>query len=222
MSIPTTLAILASLIALCGCAAETAEPPPVGELDGDLEPMQSALIKHTSDYQVRLRQVLVEKAPDFCDLQFLVIPSFQPETLLSLYQVGHGYEAQVLTPKQQIWGFEGGMSEIECREAKKSLPVQTAERLCAAWKQMLLRTRHTVSPHQVLDGVGYAFIRYERGLGHWSGESSNPEQGTRPYVLAEIGEAIVAYVQADSAAEQNLLTRVTKSLEQLEASLTTK
>ncbi|MCB9886048.1 MAG: hypothetical protein H6838_11170 [Planctomycetes bacterium] len=166
--------------------------------------------------------MLMERAPEFCDLQFLVMPSFGPETLLSIYRVDRGYEAQVLTPKQQVYAFEGRVSEIECTEAKKSLPVKTAERLCGAWKQMLLRTRDTVSPPRVLDGVGYAFIRYERGLGHLSGESSNPEQGTRPYVLAEIGEAVVDYVQAESALEQAFVTTMAKSLDQLEASLQTK
>lgn len=184
--------------------------------------MESALTHHTPDYHVHLRRVLMRKAPSFCVLQFLVMPSFQPETLLSLYQVDRGYEAQVLTPKQQIWAFEGNVTDIECREVRKGLPAHTAERLCGVWKQMLLRTRHSVSTHIGLDGVGYAFMRYERGLGHWSGESSNPEHATRPFVLAEIGESVVAYVEADSASEPALLTKMTRSLEQLEASLATK
>jgi hypothetical protein len=49
-----------------------------------------------------------------------------------------------------------------------------------------------------------------------------PEQSTRPHVLAAIGEAVVAYVQADSASEQAILAEVSKSLDQLEASLATK
>ncbi len=55
-----------------------------------------------------------------------------------------------------------------------------------------------------------------------SGESSNPEQGTRPYVLADIGEAVVAYVRADSVSERAILAKVNKSLDELEASLATK
>lgn len=150
------------------------------------------------------------------------MPSFEPETLLSLHQVDGGYEAQVVTPKLQIWAFEGDVGNIECTESKKHLPEQTAERLRGVWNRMLLRTRHDASPHLVLDGVGYAFIGYERGPGHMSGESSNPEQRTRPYVLADIGEAVVAYVRADSASEHAILAKVSKSLAELEASLATK
>ncbi len=222
MGFSSTVAVSAGLLALCCCSAENDSPSAFRVLDGDLEPMESALTYHTPAYHVHLRRALIDRAPRLCVLQFLVLPSFEPETLLSLHQVDGRYEAQVLAPKLQIWAFEGDVGKIECSECKKHLPVQTAERLCRVWNRMLLRTRHNVSRHLVLDGVGYAFMGYERGPGHMSGEASNPEQGTRPYVLADIGEAVVAYVRADSASEHAILAKVSKSLDELEASLATK
>lgn len=210
------------MLALCCCSSDKGSPSAVRVLDGDLEPMQSALTYHTPSYHVHLRRALIDRAPRLCVIQFLVMPSFEPETLLSLHQVDGGYEVQLISPKLQIWAFEGDVGNIECVESKKQLPTQTAERLRGVWSRMLLRARHDPSPHLVLDGVGYAFMGYERGVGHMSGESSNPEQGTRPYVLADIGEAVVAYVRADSVSERAILAKVNKSLDELEASLATK
>lgn len=145
---------------------------PAVVLEGDLEPLQSALTDHTPEYHVRLRQVLMKKAPDHSVLQFLVMPSFAPETLLSLHRVGQGYEVVVISPKEQIWGtLKVSVGEIECIEARKSLPAATAERMCVVWKKMLLRTRDPEAGPTMLDGVGYTFLRYEQGLGDWGGEA---------------------------------------------------
>ncbi|MCC7064174.1 MAG: hypothetical protein IT456_15290 [Planctomycetes bacterium] len=219
MSVPQTAAILVGLVALGGCGRGNAVISPAVVLEGDLEPLQSALTYHTPEYHVRLRQVLMKKAPDDSVLQFLVMPSFAPETLLSLHRVGQGYEVVVISPKEQIWYSKVSVGEIECIEARKSLPSATAEQMCVVWKKMLLRTRYTEAAPTTLDGVAYAFLLSEQGLGDWGGRSSNPRPGTRPDVLAQIGEDVIAYVRADAASEQALLTKVGSALAQLEASL---
>lgn len=219
MSVPQTAAILVGLVALGGCGRGNAVSPPAVVLEGDLEPLQSALTYHTPEYPVRLRQVLMKKAPDHSVLQFLVMPSFAPETLLSLHRVGQGYEVVVISPKEQIWYSKVSVGEIECIEARKSFPSATAEQMCVVWKKMLLRTRYTEAGPTTLDGVAYAFLLSEQGLGDWGGRSSNPRPGTRPDVLAQIGEDVIAYVRADTASEQALLTKVGSALAQLEASL---
>lgn len=217
---PRNATILACLLALAGCGRGEGTPSSIVTLDGDLEPLESALTYHTPEYHVRLRQVLGQKAPDDCVLQFLAMPSFEPETLLSLHRVGQGYEVQVLSPKEQIWGSKTPVEQIECTEARKGFPAATAERLREVWKQMLRRTRYSEAPPTTLDGISYAFLNLERGVGRdWSGGTSNPLPGTRPNVLAQIGEDVIAYVRADAAAEQALLTKVDTALAQLAASL---
>jgi len=210
----TSFSVLLALLALCACSGE--KQPAAGTLSGDLEPVETALTSR-SDYEDKLRQALMKKAPRSCELQFLVIASFQPEVLLSVYPVGDEYEAQVLTPVTQIWVTEGDAAAIELREAKKELPAPIAKRLSKVWKRMLGRTRYSEAAPTVLDGVAYTFVHYDRGA--WVGESSNPRSGTRPYVLAEAGEALVAYVHAQPDEEQQLLAQVVDSLAQLEASL---
>lgn len=222
MSVPKASAVLASVLAFCSCSHEKDPPPALVALHGDLEPIESALTYHSPAYHGRLREVLIDKAPRPYVLQFLIKPSFEPETLLSLYRVDGRYEAQVRAPEVRIWGAEGGFGNIECKEAKKQVPAQTAERLCRVWNQMLVRTKRSMSDYLAFDGESYAFMGYQEGLGYMSGETSNPEQGTRPHVLAGIGEAMVAYVLADPASEHVLLANVTTSLDGLEASLATK
>ena len=218
MNVPRTATILAGLLALAGCGRGEGTPSPIVTLDGDLEPLESALTYQTAEYHVRLRQVLRQKAPDDCVLQFLAMPSFQPETLLSLHRVGQGYEAQVLSPKEQIWYSKAPVDQIECIEARKGFPAATAERLREVWKQMLRRTRYSEAPPTTLDGISYAFLNLERGGGP-SGRTSNPLPGTRPNLLAQIGEDVIAYVRADAAAAAALLAKVDTALAQLEASL---
>lgn len=220
MNVPRTATLLAGLLLLAGCGRGEGTPSPIVTLDGDLEPLESALTYHTPEYHVRLRQVLRQKAPDDGLLQFLVMPSFEPETLLSLHRVGQGYEAHIVTPREQIWYSKTPVDQIECTEAKQGFPAATAERLLVVWKQMLRRTRYSEAPPTTLDGTSYAFLNLERGVGRdWSGRTSNPLPGTRPNLLAQIGEDVIAYVRADAAAAPALLTKVDTALAQLEASL---
>ena len=220
MNVPRITIILVGLLTLAGCGGgEGTSSPPV-TLDGDLEPLESAFTYHTPEYHVRLRQVLRKKAPDDSLLQFLVMPSFEPETQLSLHRVGQGYEVHIVTPREQIWYSKAPVDQIECIEARKGLPAATAERLREVWKQMLRRTRYSEAPPTTLDGTSYAFLNLERGPGRdWSGRASNPPPGTRPNLLAQIGEDVIAYVRADASAEPTLLAKVDSALAQLEASL---
>lgn len=75
-------------------------------------------------------------------------------------------------------------------------------------------------PPTTLDGTSYAFLNLARGAGrHWSGRTSNPPPGSRPNLLAQIGEDVIAYVQADAAAAPALLAKVDAALGHLAASL---
>src|SRR5215831_2482823 len=67
----------------------------------ELEPLQSALTYHTPSYYPELRRVLLHKAPAD-DLQLLILPSLEPEALLSVYRTKDGCEAQVVRPVRSI------------------------------------------------------------------------------------------------------------------------
>ena len=215
----------------------------------DLEPVPSALTYHTPEYHQSLRQVLFGKAPRRSDVQFLILPSFEPETLVSIYDVDNGFEVQIVRAEKQIWNEgnsrnvageivgDGGVriqivtpdqqrswdeekaGEVPCKVMKKALPASVYVRLKALWKSMLLRTQHQRNDRQVIDGVSYVFVSYERGIGWRSGRAHSPAEGTRPFMLAEIGKLVVAFVEAESSAEEETLSRMTELMDNLESML---
>jgi len=75
---------------------------PPAQARTELEPLESALTCHTPAYHLRLRSVLLARSGGN-DLQCLTLPSFEPETLLSVYRTGDGWLAEVVAPEQQIW-----------------------------------------------------------------------------------------------------------------------
>ncbi len=217
---------LASLL----CCACVCQAPNESGKDEDLQPIQSALTYHTPGYHLKLREVLMTKAPHGPPVQLLILPSFHPETLVTLYatteRVGPwkqvertGFEAQVVRPSESIWEHRGAADEVKCTVAKRQVSGEIAERLTDLWRGMLLRTRHSSDRKVHLDGVSYYFTSWKENHGTWSGMADNPAEGSRPYVLAEIGKSLIEYVEADSAAEKEALSLLTKQMDALEALL---
>ena len=69
MGFSSTVAVSAGLLALCCCSAENDSPSAFRVLDGDLEPMESALTYHTPAYHVHLRRALIDRAPRLTSVQ---------------------------------------------------------------------------------------------------------------------------------------------------------
>lgn len=207
------VAVLALLICL-GCG----QTPPAAPETQDLEPIEGALTYHTPAYHMQLRQHLLKKARAN-DLQFLILQSFEPEVLLSIYESARGCEAELVEPEQQIWekvvAKQGEVADIATKVLHKSLPEAIGTRLRALWKTMLLRTRYQDNPPTVLDGVSYVFL----SDGSRGGEANNPIEGTRPFLFAEIGQLVVSYVEAEPAKEKDLLASLTKQMDALDALL---
>jgi hypothetical protein len=187
--------------------------------EADLEPIESALTCHTPAYQLHLRETLMRKAPAHCEVQFLVLPAFEPEMLVSLYPVDGGFEAQVVRPSRQIWGAGSDGGPIDCGEARASVPVAVAARLTRLWRAMLARTRYSQAKAQVLDGVGYQFFSWRQGLGSWGGGVANPPAGSRAFVLARVGSSLAAYVEAQAADQAEHLCALTEAMDRLDSSL---
>lgn len=215
----------------------------------DLEPVASALTHHSPPYHLALRKVLFEKAPRRSLAQFLVLPSFRPEMLASVYRADDGFEAQVTRAEKDIWGqgelegaepmiSEGGVQvrvvmpdrvmrwderevgQTPCRTTQKKLSDRVAARLQLMWRSMLQRTRYQRSDTEVIDGTSYVFVSYERGIGWWSGQTHSPAEGTRAFVLVELGEALVEYVECEPEAEEEALSRMNRLMDKIGAMVT--
>ena len=157
----------------------------------ELEPVESALTYHTPAYHSNIRKVLFPKIKDPVKFQFLSLPSFSPERLLSVCETSEGdYYGQTLSPERQIWDYDGDVTNINVVTKTKVLPKRLVEKACRVWEDMLIRTRYQ-GRNVILDGIGFVFLckvkiknGYEPTL---TGKSSNPEKGTRLRLLADIG-----------------------------------
>lgn len=171
------------------------------------------------EYRNKLQQVLFERAGWDYLFQFLSKPSFRAETLLSVRLEGENYMAQVLRPMHQsIWSYNGDLSEMPVMVDEKVLPGSLAARTRKVWITMLLRSRYQRNT-PMPDGVTYEFFGRAEGYSGLAGQSSNPESGTRPYQLAEIGKALVRYVKAPPEDHGHLEAELRRRLQTLEKSL---
>jgi hypothetical protein len=105
---------------------------------------------------------------------------------------------------------------IECTGTKAIIPGPVAARVTKLWRSMLLRTRYSTADGVHLDGVSYLFFSWEQRVGDMGGEANNPSEGTRAFVLAEIGNCLVSYVEAEPEKRAELLLRLAKEMDRLE------
>jgi hypothetical protein len=183
----------------------------------ELEPLASALTHHTTSYHLRLRSVLFAAAGRG-DIQFLVLPSFEPELLLSIRRHAAGVRARVVRPQWQIWQVvrdeQPAAHDPPCRVADKAMSEPQFVRLQHLWRAMLLRARFADARRVSLDGTSYVFLD-----GHHAAKTHMPEPGTRPHALAEIGLLLVQWTEAGPADEDALPAQLDTRLDALETAL---
>lgn len=202
-------------LAIAGSVRAQGDIPAVAH---ELQPVQNAFTYHTPEYHARLRRILFGRAAWRNEFQFLMLPSFEPETLLTLREEKGEYRAHVLRPNIQIWGFRSGEAPFSLEEREKVLPKHLAERGVELWRTMLLRTRYQ-RYDPMLDGVSYFFIKREPGSGPLLAESRNPAGGTKPGFIAGIGELLIKYVEAPPKKEQKIQQRIEELMDRLESAI---
>ena len=210
---------LATILVFSGLACGQTPKEPLRR--GELKPMESALTGHTPEYYLKLRQLLFGRAPVRSDLHFLILPSFEPETLASVYKIGDGFEVQIAESEKDVWFHMGRVEEIGVKVSRKTLPAALAIRLKSLWTLMLLRTRYERSDVTVNDGVFYVFSATETGIGQMTGVTHSPAEGTRPCVLADIGKLLIAFVVAEPSREREVLSKMNELMDLLDAMLAT-
>lgn len=209
-----TRVIIAICLAFYTASAQEDWAPPAQEL----EPVEDALTYHSPDYQVRLRDVLFAKAPKDSVCQFLRKPSFHPESLLTIWHNDSNYIAQVLHPNMNIWYYKGDLPTLQVSATEKELPDELAKRVSSLWHTMLLRTKFQRRNH-ALDGISYTFLGTVPGYSEITAQSRNPEKGTKPDMLAEIGLHLMNYVMVPPDEEKNIEAQIGDLIDKLENSL---
>ena len=191
-----------------------------GVSDDELEPVASAMTYHTPEYHQTLRKILFEGARRPYELRYLRSPSFSPETLLTITQSRDSiYTAKVVTADVNLWYYKGDTSELTLQVQEKGIPAQIAQRARALWVRMLTRVRYQNVTSLVMDGVSHTFFCWEMGYGELEGTCSSPEEQSRPYILVEIGEKLMSYIEAEPDDETSILQSITSLMDELEQEL---
>ncbi|NQZ07299.1 MAG: hypothetical protein HRT35_09065 [Algicola sp.] len=183
---------------------------------------------------MNIRKVLLDPNERREKLQFLYMPSFTPEILLTVQQGGMAYDAIVQTTERGLWRFRGNLDKVKVIEQRKTLSIKLVERIQAVWQTMLVRTRylpfgskHRQIVHQgkskvgysmTFDGVGAVFLKFVESYGVLSGHTSNPEKDTKPEIMMRLGKTMIDYVLAPKEKEDGLQSKIvalTHRLEQL-------
>lgn len=186
----------------------------------ELEPVESALTYHTPEYHIRMRRVFSQSSTGTMtsEFQLLLLPSFESETLLTVGKHGEEFIAQVLRPDKQIWTYEGDDATLEVSRKEKKLATPLAERAGSLWRTMLLRTKYQ-RRRLALDGTSYVFLSHAPDYPPLVGALSSSDWGRRPYLLAQIGECLIAYVEEGQEKEETLLSRLADLMKQLESAI---
>ena len=221
------LIILSLALASCCSFSEIELPPPSQEL----EPIESGFTYHTPLYYINLRDVLFKKTDSNAsdpfasptlpenDFQFLVLPPFDPEILLTVTKGETNYIATISKPEKQVWSFEGNIEDLRTTEKRKEIAPDLAARCDGLWKQMLIRVqlqRAWVEP----DGPSYCFFKYFKGAGTVAG-MTHAKPNSKPSMLAGVGLGLIQYVDAPPEKEAAILSALNSRIERLEKALET-
>ena len=189
--------------------------------------MESGITYHSPAYYAKLRSVLFENrdtGEPFAsrtlsedDFQFLMLPPFTPETLLTVSRKETNYVATVITPLKQIWSFDGDIANLAVSRKEKHLPAPIAQRADRLWREMLIRARFAESG-VCPDDESYCFFKWIKGAGILAGET-HPRKNTRPAMLVGIALRLVEFVSADAKDEESTLTNLGVQMGRLETEL---
>lgn len=128
-------------------------------------------------------------------LSIVCLPSFEVEWALRLLGSDRaGYSLALSIAEKQIWSSQAG-TPVQVRRIEARLTAELAVSICAAWRKMLLRTRHATSGMIGLDGVTYHFACHGAGVGWMAGKTWSPDSQTAPGRLVALSHLLYRYVE---------------------------
>ena len=185
-------------------------------------PATSIFSGTSPQYKYAIRKLLIEKSSFRFDLRFLVFPSFQRETLFSVYEGEDGqFIQELITPiGESIWNVSYGMKsadEIISQDygivvVRTPMDSVLAYELIGLWNDLLENVSYEYDEmkRQIMteDGVQYLFMSSHPSLGGLEGESINPREDTIVARVAEIGSELTWSLRDEQEPDPNLLQRI--------------
>lgn len=192
----STLSIYLYLIAILGYSQESTESRKERmirtrneqiEAQDHLEPEQGDLTAYdfSLEYHSNVRSYLLKSLSDRPIVRMVVLPSFTPEYVISLDQIGDDYyQVTKIEMDSNIW-YSRNPEEIKRSVKTKMINSEIADSLSSLYLIALSKTKYPAEPMIYTDGINYHFAAVAN-FGVHTATKHSPRQGTRIAQLVEI------------------------------------
>ncbi|PVY35590.1 hypothetical protein [Pontibacter virosus] len=139
-------------------------------------------------------------------VRVVVLPSFQPEKLLSVESQKEGLVLLKRTVDIPIWAYVSPHVSLPNRELKLiEQKVRVSEALATELKELFLiaiyKTKYPESSQMITDGASYYFITHKQWEGEMAGKTLSPENGTKMHELVKLTELMEKLLQNNAPVE---------------------
>lgn len=172
------------------------------------------------DYEVVLRQSLIDRLTDDWVVGALCVPSFDAERFVAVFEGKADWRVQVASPATSIWVSrleKKPHPEVWVREAV--LPGDTGRRLKALWSQASECVRYIVDERVLLDGTRHEFLVRQPRAGVMSVTCRSPHEASLAHALAHVSGLLIEYADAKDVERSKLLERIDVAIGVAEARL---
>jgi hypothetical protein len=182
--------------------------PFVGFSQGDhLEPAEDYfnLYPHHRDYYPFLQKHLLASLSSRPVMRVLVMPSFSPESVVSVERdSSKNYIVVLRRAKENIW-YSKKKEAVQTEQLKNSIGIVLAKKVESVFGKVSTKVKYREEISLGSDGTTYLFSGFVPGFGWRSGKTWSPEKGTRMESLVEIGHLLIELAEEKSSDKRKSL-----------------
>lgn len=160
------------------------------------------LYSHERDYYPYVYKHLFKDLSDTPLARVITLPSFSPESVLSVENVDRGkasYKLIYIIGKESIW-YKKNRNTLDVTRYEEPIDTILVNIIRSVFKEATAQVKYLSddSWSAGLDGVTYIFTTFVVGQGNRSGEVWSPDEGTKMNQLIEFAQALIKLAQADN------------------------
>lgn len=173
-------------------------------------------------YYSKVREILYARLSENPVARLVVLPSFQPEYVLSIDQKANKYYLTYNQAPKSIWSTTQAQSSSKVEAQAKSVEIskQMATTVGVLFNTALDQVRYPAPVMSMRgDGTTYTFIAFREGNGIRAGEIWSPDVKTKMATLVAIAESLkeLAATPTIQQLEQDLIQQAAQLTTELKA-----
>lgn len=178
-----------------------------------LEPVGGVfdIYDHQFEYYPKVREILLKNSYDSPDARFLMLPSFDGETVVDLLNENDKYTLEYRKAERNIWySLSDKKIEVKIKSVKKDISKEDAELIINLFEKLIMQVRYPETKIYGTDGVNYYF-----SSGNKSGKVWSPNANTKMSRLVDIGNDLMNFcLNKDLYFEKDFKDRIKKLTEE--------